>query len=74
MVKILSTLVIALAISPCLAWAQDGHRGTAQQQRACRSDVARFCRGGNSDAAIADCLRSNADRLRPACRTVIQGG
>jgi hypothetical protein len=73
MVKIFATLTLSLAIWPYAALAQDGHRGTTQQQRACQSDVARYCRGGQSDAAIANCLRSHVDRLRRACRQVIEG-
>jgi hypothetical protein len=73
MVKILATLTLTLAVWSWAALAQDGQRGTAQQQRACRSDVARFCRGGESDSAIASCLRANVGRLRHACRQVIEG-
>ncbi len=73
MVKTFAILTLSLAIWPFAALAQDGHRGTAQQQRACQSDVARYCRGSHSDGAIADCLRSHADRLRHACRQVIEG-
>ena len=73
MVKTFTTLTLTLVIWPFAALAQDGHQGTPQQRRACQSDVARYCRGGQSDAAIADCLRSHADRLRRACRQVIEG-
>jgi hypothetical protein len=73
MVKTFAILTLSLAIWPYASLAQEGHRGTAQQQRAYQSDVARYCRGGQSDAAIADCLRSHAERLRRACRQVIEG-
>jgi hypothetical protein len=51
-----------------------GHSGTPEQQRACRPDVIRHCRGMSDDYAIEGCLRANVERLRPACRHVIQGG
>lgn len=66
---------IALFSIALLSTAASGqHQGTPEQQRACRHDVARFCRhveGG--DYAIADCLRMNIGRLRPECRQVIEG-
>jgi hypothetical protein len=53
---------------------ESGYRGTEQQQRACRPDALRHCRGVDDDRAIEACLRANVDRLRPACRHVIAGG
>jgi hypothetical protein len=53
---------------------ESGYRGTEQQQRACRPDALRHCRGIDEDRAIEACLRANVDKLRPACRHVIQGG
>jgi hypothetical protein len=47
--------------------------GSPQQQRACRADVVRHCRGIQDDLAIADCLKANASTLRLACRQVIEG-
>ena len=52
---------------------ESGYRGTEQQQRACRPDALRHCRGVDDDRAIEACLRANVDRLRPACRHVIEG-
>jgi hypothetical protein len=49
------------------------NRGTPEQQRACRPDVLRHCRGINDTYAIEQCLRSNMYRLRPACRHVFGG-
>jgi hypothetical protein len=48
--------------------------GTPQQQRACHSDAARFCRHSRDDFATADCLRAHIDRLHTACRRVLKGG
>ena len=43
---------------------------TPEEQRACRPDVLRHCRGMTDNYAIEQCLRSNMPRLRPACRHV----
>jgi hypothetical protein len=50
------------------------NQGTPEQQRACRPDVLRHCRGISDNYAIEQCLRSNMPRLRPACRYVLGGG
>jgi hypothetical protein len=70
MTSALGLAMTSLAIWPPRAFAQD----TPNQQRACRPDVARFCRHveGGGDA-IRGCLRANVERLRPACREVIEG-
>jgi hypothetical protein len=51
-----------------------GHQGTPEQQRACRPDVLRHCRGINDDYAVDQCLRASMSGLKPACRRVFQGG
>lgn len=75
MFKHLHIITLALALMPASAMAQyGGHRGTAEQQRACRPDVLRHCHGMSSDYAMEDCLRHHVHVLRPACRRVITGG
>jgi hypothetical protein len=53
-----------------------GHRGSLQQQRACRPDVLRHCRNmqDQDDAAIVGCLKVHERELRPACRQVLKEG
>ena len=72
----LCVLALSLTVLPAVysapGHAQD-HGGTAEQQRACRADVIRYCRGIRDDFAIADCLRAHSERLHPACRRVIEG-
>jgi hypothetical protein len=72
MTRYFAAAALFLAIVPA-AWAQN--QGTPEQQRACRPDVARFCRHMQSggDYAIENCLRANIQRLRPACRDVLEG-
>jgi hypothetical protein len=66
---------LSLAIMPSVVFAAgDTHMGSPEQQRACRPDVARHCRGIQDDLAIADCLKANASRLRQECRRVVERG
>jgi hypothetical protein len=69
-----STVAIAWQVGAAQGRDFGAHMGTPEQQRACRPDVVRHCRGMSDDYAIEGCLRANVERLRPACRQVIQGG
>jgi hypothetical protein len=80
MLRHLLVPALTLAVLPAVAFAQgggaQGHLGTPEQQRACRSDVQRFCREmqNQGDYAIADCLKTNSRRLSSPCRRVIEAG
>ena len=77
MVRYLLVLVLSLVLSPTTVSAQGaaGHKGTLQQQQACRPDVLRYCRDAEGDDDdIADCLKEHMQKLRPACRQVLQEG
>ena len=80
MIRYQLALILPLAILPTGASAQerrsDDHRGTLQQQRACRPDVLRHCRDtqDQDDAAIAECLKAHVQQLRPDCRRVLKEG
>jgi hypothetical protein len=66
---------LSLAVMPSVVPAQaEPHMGTPQQQRACRVDVLRHCRGIRDDLAIADCLKTNASSLHLGCRRVVESG
>jgi hypothetical protein len=67
----LALAVVCLSMSvPEIAFAQN--RGTPQEQRACRGDVAKHCKGGAQDEnAILACLVSNRDKLTKACQSVL---
>lgn len=70
----LSILLLSLTVLSTPAFAQfGGHQGTPAQQRACRPDVVRYCRGIHDDYAIASCLQANMQRLSAACRHVFGG-
>lgn len=78
MIRYFFFLVVAITAASSVGHAQDsqgaGHKGTAQQQRACRPDVLRLCRGIHDDEAIFACLKSNIAKLHSVCREVIEGG
>jgi hypothetical protein len=68
--------LLFLAFPAIVAFAQGGrdHLGTAQQQRACRSDVLRFCADmqDRDDYAMANCLRAHKQRLTSTCRRSLE--
>jgi hypothetical protein len=78
MIRYLPVLILPLAVLSTSGSAEnrrvEGHRGTQQQQRACRPDVLKHCRGmqDQDDDAIADCLRSHLRQLSPVCRQAIK--
>jgi Cysteine rich repeat len=77
MVRYMLVLVLSFVVSPTDVSAQRaaGHKGTLQQQQACRPDVLRYCRDAEGDDDdIADCLKEHMQKLRPACRQVFQEG
>jgi hypothetical protein len=78
MIKFFLFLIVAMTAASSVGYAQDsrtaGHKGTAQQQRACRPDVLRLCRGIHDDDAVFECLRANTAKLHSACREVIEAG
>jgi hypothetical protein len=77
MVRFFLFLIAAIAAASSVGYAQEGrtagHRGTAEQQRACRPDAIRLCRGLHEDEAIYTCLKTNVAKLRSVCREVIEG-
>jgi hypothetical protein len=72
--RYLPAVMLSLVVFPTVASAQQIHAGTPEQQRACRPDVVRHCRGAQDDYAIEQCLRANMPSLRPGCRHVFEGG
>ena len=78
MSRYLFALMVAVTAPSLAGYAQDsrtgGHKGTAEQQRACRPDALRLCRGIHDDGAIFTCLQAHMAKLRSACREVIEGG
>jgi hypothetical protein len=79
--RTLPLLALSLAIGSTATFAAsaaqdqaEGHLGSPQQQRACRTDVVRYCAGMQDDYAMAECLRANMSVLRPACRQALEKG
>jgi hypothetical protein len=65
-------LLLAAAASP--AWPQHtaSYPGTPQEQKACRSDAERSCRGLTDPSEVRACLVSHRDRINARCRRVLQ--
>ena len=78
MIRYFFFLAVAITVASSVGYAQDshtaGHKGTAQQQRACRPDALRLCRGIHEDDAIFACLKMHLATLHSACREVIESG
>jgi len=80
MIRYLPILILSLAILPTSMAAEEGrtegHRGTLQQQRACRPDVLRHCRDmqDQNDDAIVHCLKAHERQLSSACRQALKEG
>ena len=63
-------VLIILLTETSLSFAQ-GHRGTLQEQQACRRDAQRFCRPQlGDDGAVQRCLQQNRTRLSKSCQKV----
>jgi hypothetical protein len=67
-----ASLVTTLALSSSMPAAA---QGTAEERNACMGDAFRFCSAVIPDVVrIEACLRSNIDKLTPACRAEFQPG
>jgi hypothetical protein len=75
-IRYLFCLTVAMTAALSLGYAQDsytpGHKGTAEQQRACRPDALRLCRGIHDDDAVFACLKTHLATIHSACREVIE--
>jgi hypothetical protein len=69
-------LTVAMTAALSFGYAQDsrtaGHKGTAEQQRACRPDALRLCRGIHDDDAVFACLKTHLATIHSVCREVIE--
>ncbi len=76
MIRYFFFLIVVTTAASSIGYTQDsraaGHKGTAEQQRACRPDAVRLCRGIHDDDAILQCLKANVAKLRSTCRDVIE--
>jgi hypothetical protein len=56
-----------------LVFAQGGHMGTPQEQKACSRDASRFCRKQlGDDGAVQQRLQQNRNKLSAACQKVFR--
>jgi hypothetical protein len=65
-------LAFLLAAFPSIGFAQDDAR--MRGDKACRSDANRLCRKvlKQGDMVVLQCLQTNAKKISPACRKVLQ--
>ena len=63
----------ALALNVTVALSAVTHGGTAEEQKACSRDVARFCKSvmNADDLTVLGCLQQNRQKLAPACLKVL---
>jgi len=69
--KLVLAAILIASISPTIAQAS----GTPQEEAACRSDVRRFCHSipaGSADGVFLACLQEHRQKLRRACREVLE--
>jgi hypothetical protein len=73
MSKFVMLLVLLSATASTAAFAQQGHSGTEQEQKACAHDVAKYCRPlmDQGDLVILSCLQQNRPKLTKACNQVL---
>ena len=66
--------IVSLVLAGTSAsFAQGGHMGTPQEQKACSRDASRFCRKQlGDDTAVQQCLQQNRAKLSPGCQKVFQ--
>ena len=69
---VLSLLIVA---DSSAAWAQNypkSYPGTPQEQKACRGDAERFCRGITEPSEARACLVSHRREITARCRRVLE--
>jgi hypothetical protein len=66
-------LVIASLCSSVSSAAMAQHSGTPEEQRACASNVQRFCRPviDQGDFAVLACLQQHREKLTGSCKKVL---
>ena len=73
--SILAALLLGSTPAPLVAQA-GGRAGTSDQQKACRNDVVKLCRGLEQagDLEIFQCLQNNRHKLSKRCRDSLEQG
>jgi hypothetical protein len=64
--------LFAVATTSAFAQYYPGHRGTREEQAACRRDALHLCRGMSDDSQIQNCLVAQKHRLSGGCRRALQ--
>jgi hypothetical protein len=77
---VLAVLLMIGVVSPAFAQSagpksEMPQMGTSEQRAACGPDVGRYCKAVKPDEGAFGylaCLKTNRDKLRPACRAVLE--
>jgi len=74
MSKTILTFAFVLACGAGALAQGSTHRGTQQDEKACRGDVSRHCRKvmQEGDMVILQCLKEHRQQLTRACRQVLE--
>lgn len=73
LVLVVLLLAAAAAAAPTVsAQKTASYPGTPQEQKACRGDAERFCRGFTDASEVRVCLVSHRDRIKDRCRGVLK--
>ena len=66
-------LIVSLLLANTYCFAQDAHKGTPEEQKACSRDASRFCREQlGDDMAVQQCLQQHRAKLSRKCQKVFQ--
>jgi hypothetical protein len=73
MPKFVMLLALLSVTASTAAFAQQGHSGTEQEQKACSRDVQKFCRPvmDQGDLVILSCLQQVRPKISAACNQVL---
>lgn len=76
-VRICAAILVMLSGGMAAATAQQTpqglFQGSPEEQRACRPDASRYCSNAFPDTfQVLACLQAHRDKLRPACRKVLE--
>ena len=73
MPKFLMVLSLLSVAASTAAFAQQGHSGTEQEQKACSRDVQKHCRKvmDQGDLVILSCLQQVRPKISAACNQVL---
>jgi hypothetical protein len=72
--KYLFALALSSLAFSTVSYADNGGRGTAEEQKACTRDVQKHCRAviDQGDFTVLACLKENRAKISQACNQVLK--